>query len=169
MINLTAQPLTQKSFSPFGEVIELEHAHQIPINQGHTIRFHDLINIDATDRGGRAIISVFRTDPLSLPHRVKLMERHPFGSQAFYPMDQDPFLVLVADSGDKVTASNLHLFVTNGRQGINLHKNTWHHFQIGLNRQRDFFVVDRGGDGTNLEEVVIEEAVQIPENIIHNL
>jgi ureidoglycolate lyase len=166
VVELNATPLIQEEFAPFGDVIELKNARQYPINQGLTTRFHDLFNIDATDQGGRAIVSVFRTDPLPLPHRVELMERHPLGSQAFLPMDHDPFLVLVADPGNKISASNLHLFITNGDQGINLHKNTWHHFQIGLHKQRDFIVIDRGGSGTNLEQKKIEEVVQIPANIV---
>ena len=165
MINLIPEPLTEASFAPFGDVIELATAQQFQINQGLTTRFHDLLEIDASEQDGRAIVSVFRTDPLPLPHRVTVMERHPLGSQAFLPMDHEPFLVLVADNGDIVTADNLHLFITNGYQGINLRRNTWHHFQIGLGRQRDFFVIDRAGNGTNLEETHIEEAVQIPASV----
>ena len=166
MIDLVAAPLTKKSFAPFGDVIELSNAQQYPINQGLTTRFHDLFDIDVAAQGGRAIVNVFRTDPIPLPHRIKVMERHPLGSQAFLPMDHDPFLILVADAGDRISASNLHLFKTNGHQGINFNKNTWHHFQIGLSKQRDFIVIDRGGDGNNLEEFNIEEAVQIPADVM---
>jgi len=165
MIDLTPEPLTKASFAPFGDVIELATAEQFPINQGLTTRFHDLFDIDASEQDGRAIVSVFRTDPLPLPHRVSTMERHPLGSQAFLPMDHKPFLVLVADKGDKVTAANLHLFITNGHQGINLHRNIWHHFQIGLGQQRDFVVIDRAGKGTNLEEINLDEPVQIPASV----
>ena len=166
MINLTPVPLTKELFSDFGDVIDLSSAHQYPINQGLTTRFHDLFDIDATAQGGRAIVNVFRTDPLPLPHRVRVMERHPLGSQAFLAMDHDPFLVLVADPGDRISASNLHLFITNGHQGINLYRNTWHHFQIGLVKQRDFIVIDRGGKGANLEEFNLDEAVQIPSDVM---
>lgn len=165
MIELIPEPLTKTAFAPFGDVIELETAQQFQINQGLTTRFHDLFDIDASEQDGRAIVSIFRTNPLPLPHRVALMERHPLGSQAFLPMDHDPFLVLVADKGDKITAANLHLFITNGYQGINLHRNTWHHFQIGLGKQRDFLVVDRAGNGINLEEISLEEAVLIPASV----
>ena len=166
MIELRPAPLTKESFAPYGDVIELSSALRYPINQGLTTRFHDLFDIDVTTQGGRAIVNVFRTDPLPLPHQVRVMERHPLGSQAFMPMDHDPFLVLVADEGDNITASNLHLFVTNGHQGINFFRNTWHHFQIGLGKQRDFIVIDRGGLGSNLEEFDLDEAVQIPADVM---
>ena len=154
-------PLTAENFSPFGEVIELESARQILINQGLTTRFHDLLSIDVKDQQGHAIVNVFRTSPLPLPHRVITMERHPLGSQAFLPMVSHPFLILVALPGDTITAGDLKLFRTNGKQGINFFKNTWHHFQIVLDHTQDFLVIDRGGAGNNLQELDIEEIVWI--------
>ena len=175
--HLTPIPLTAKRFAEFGEVVELAHARQISINHGLTTRFHDLLTIDANDRGGRPIINVFRTAPLPLPHRVKIMERHPLGSQGFIPMSEQPFLVLVANPStrssarsstkapEKLSQNDLTLFVTNGRQGINLKKNTWHHFQIVLGGVQDFIVIDRGGSGDNnadnLEEIEVDGEVWI--------
>ena len=89
------------------------------------------------------------------------MERHPLGSQAFIPLDETPFLVLVALSGNNPTAEDLKLFSTNGRQGINFFKNTWHHFNLVLKDSQDFLVIDRGGPGNNLEEKNIEAEVWI--------
>jgi ureidoglycolate lyase len=165
VIELSAQPLTREAFATFGEVIELDGARQITINDGLTTRFHDLCKIDVSDDGGYAIVNVFRSAPLPLPHRVRVMERHPLGSQAFIPVDDLPFLVLVATDVNPVSASDLTLFVTNGRQGINIHKNTWHHFQIVLGKRRDFIVIDRGGGGDNLEEIAIEDEVWIPDSV----
>ena len=162
MLELSARPLNKTAFAEFGEVIELADAQQIQINDGLTTRFHDLFTIDVNDAGGRPIVSLFRSAPLPLPHRVRVMERHPHGSQAFLPLDQLPFLVLVAADVTPVTAADLSLFITNGQQGVNLYKNTWHHFQIVLDEQRDFIVVDRGGAGDNLQETRIEDEVWIP-------
>ncbi|MBX2868300.1 MAG: ureidoglycolate lyase [Acidiferrobacterales bacterium] len=163
IVELKAIPLTKSRFADFGQVIELEGAQTISINQGLTTRFHDLFNVDTDEEGGRAIVNVFRTQPLTFPHKVSLMERHPLGSQAFIPTDQEPFLVLVAAAGDTVTSKDLQLFRTNGRQGVNFFKNTWHHFQIGTGGTRDFIVVDRGGEGNNLEEITVNDHVIITE------
>ena len=172
MIELKPVPLNSENFAPFGNVIELEQAEQQSINRGLTIRFHDLFAIDAGGQGGRAIVSVFRTRPLPLPHRVRVMERHPLGSQAFLPVgfpNSAPFLVLVAAPKEQITADDLVLFMTNGRQGVNFHKNTWHHFQIVLGRQADFVVVDRGGGGNNLQEIEIRQPVVIPASVADTL
>ena len=165
-MELRPVPLTRETFMEYGEVIEIENARQIPINQGLTTRFHDLCNIDTNEQGGRAIVSVFRTSPLVLPHQVRIMERHPLGSQGFIPTVEVPFYVLVGRERSPLTAEDLTLFVTNGHQGVNIKKNTWHHFQIVLNRIQDFIVIDRGGGGQNLEEIELDSEVWItdPDN-----
>ncbi len=153
---LEAVPLTRNAFSEFGETIELESARKISINRGLTTRFHDLFTLDCDAAGGHPSVNVFRTDPLPLPYRVEVMERHPISSQAFLPLDKNPFFILVAPSGDTVRAEDLILFQSNGHQGVNLFRNIWHHFQIVTGCQRDFIVVDRVGAGKNLEEQPIQ-------------
>lgn len=160
MRRLCPVALTREDFSPFGEVMQLDDARRISINRGLTTRFHDLFTIDCDADGGRPIVSVFRTEPLPMPHRIETMERHPLGSQAFIPLDREPFLLLVAPPGDTVSADDLVLFRTNGDQGVNFARNTWHHYQIVIGQRRDFMVIDRGGPGDNLEEtLVVGEAV----------
>ena len=161
MRKLIARPLTADAFAPFGEVIDLRTANRVSINRGLTARFNNLFTIDVD---GAPMVSVFRTSPLPLPHRVRVLERHPRGSQAFMPMDDKPFLVLVAADAAKIRADDMKLFITDGKQGVNIYKNTWHHFQIVPQQfadlQRDFIVVDRGGDD-NLEEMEIDDEIWI--------
>ena len=161
MMNLQARPLTAELFESYGQVIELDKARQLSINDGLTTRFHDLLTIDADSENGHPIVNIFRTSPLPLPHQVKIMERHPLGSQAFIPMENTPFLVLVAGASTNPEVDDLELFVSNGTQGINLFKNTWHHFQIVLDHTQDFLVIDRGGAGNNLEETELSGEVWI--------
>jgi len=161
MRNLIPVPLTSDAFAQFGEVIDLATAKQIPINYGSTTRFNDLATIDTGDENGRTLINVFRSRPVSLPHTVKIMERHPLGSQAFLSMSDIAFLVLVAPPVQTVHADDLELFITDGRQGVNFYKNTWHHYQLVLGRQTDFVVIDRGGRGENLVEVELRGEAQI--------
>ncbi|MEM7292410.1 MAG: ureidoglycolate lyase [Pseudomonadota bacterium] len=166
MRELTPEPLCAERFSAFGEIVDLREATQIPINYGLTTRFNDLATVDTLDAGGRTIVNVFRSNPIPLPHKVKIMERHPLGSQAFIPLSQRPFLVMVAPASEEVSAQDLVLFVTDGLQGVNFHKNTWHHYQMVLGEQADFLVIDRGGPGDNLVEREISgEAIINPEAV----
>jgi ureidoglycolate lyase len=152
MTTIVAEPLTREAFAPFGQVIETEGAHHYPINAGRAERFHDLARVELAGVHARALISIFRGQQATLPYTFDLVERHPLGSQAFYPLSQNPFLVIVApDEGGKPGAPRA--FLTKPDQGINIAINTWHGVLTPLNETSEFLIVDRGGDGNNLEEV----------------
>jgi ureidoglycolate lyase len=165
MKTLAIEPLTRAAFEPFGDVIELDGAKQIPINLGTTIRFHDLCNLDVTDEGGRALVNLFRGQPRVLPFEVKMMERHPLGSQAFVPLNDKPYLVVVAPAGP-LDESKIRAFATRGWQGVNYAKGVWHHPLIALGEVSDFIVVDRGGEGLNLNEQDLKESLWLTEDAL---
>ncbi|WP_175940643.1 ureidoglycolate lyase [Caballeronia sp. BCC1704] len=165
MKTLAIEPLTRAAFEPFGDVIELDGAKQIPINLGTTIRFHDLCKVDVTDEGGRTLVNLFRGQPRVLPFEVKMMERHPLGSQAFIPLDERPYLVVVAPAGD-LDESQIRAFVTRGWQGVNYAKGVWHHPLIALDKVSDFIVVDRGGEGLNLNEQDLRESLWLTQEAL---
>ncbi|MGU9957509.1 MAG: ureidoglycolate lyase [Arenicellales bacterium WSBS_2016_MAG_OTU3] len=164
-IILKPEPLTRELFAPFGDVIETDGAHHYPINQGNTERFHDLANIDVEASNGRPLINIFRGKPMSLPFNVTGMERHPLGSQAFFPCSLVRFLVLVATADAEPTPDDLRLFITNGKQGVNYSRGTWHHYLLTLNEETDFVVIDRGGKEPNCDEIefLASTKILIPE------
>jgi len=94
------QKLTRDAFAAFGDVITKEGAHHYPINDGTTGRFHDLAQIDVADGHGKPLVNLMQGQPRQLPLKVTTMERHPLGSQAFIPLSQNPYLVLVAPRGE---------------------------------------------------------------------
>jgi ureidoglycolate lyase len=165
MKTLAIEPLTREAFAPFGDVIELEGAKQIPINLGTTIRYHDLAKVDVTDEGGRTLVNLFRGQARVLPFEVKMMERHPLGSQAFIPLNDKPYLVVVAPVGE-LDESKIRAFVTSGWQGVNYAKGVWHHPLLALGEVSDFIVVDRGGEGLNLHELDLRESVWLTEEAL---
>ncbi|MFD1157525.1 ureidoglycolate lyase [Roseovarius aestuarii] len=151
---LTVAPLTAEAFTPYGDVIEARGAPTKMINQGMCGRHHDLAQLDFAD--GRAGISLFDAKARHLPHMVDMVERHPEGSQAFMPVSQTRFLVVVADD-DNGTPVNPTAFVTAPGQSINLHRGVWHGVLAPINAPGQFAVVDRIGDGPNLEEHWFDE------------
>ena len=144
-------PLTKAGFAPFGEVIEMDGAQHYPINQGFAERFNDLAFVDAETVN----ISIVVANPRPKPIAITLMERHPLGSQIFYPLQDRPWLVVVC--GDPKDATSFRAFSATGRQGINYARNTWHHPLLVLDAESRFLVVDRKGPGANLEEATIDE------------
>ena len=145
MIKIAAQPLTAAAFAPFGDVLNCYGEPDKIINAGLCGRFHDRAKIDVTD--GKVGISLFRSELRQFPCQIDLIERHPFGSQAFIPMSMDRFLVVVA--GDDLVPK---AFVTAPGEAINFHRGTWHGVLTPLSGPGLFAVIDRIGDGPNLEE-----------------
>lgn len=155
-IILKPAPLTAAAFAPFGDVIETAQARERrEINYGYTQRFHDLARLDVTGAAGTPLVSIFRSTPLARPVAVKVMERHPLSSQAFFPLDDRPYLVVVADKGD-FDIAHLRAFVAAPRQGVNYHAGVWHHFSLALDAPSDFLVIDRGGSEKNCDEVFLD-------------
>ncbi|MEQ1899712.1 MAG: ureidoglycolate lyase [Devosia sp.] len=148
---LRIEPLTREAFAPFGQVIEMEGSNHFPINGGNTERFHDLARIELGGAHPRPIISIFRGQPFALPLRLTMVERHPFGSQAFYPLSGRPFLAIVAPD-ESGTPGRPRAFLAAPRQGFNIAMNCWHGVLTPLEAESDFLVVDRAGEGKNLEE-----------------
>jgi ureidoglycolate lyase len=146
MKTIRIEPLTAAAFAPFGDVLAATGAPDKIINQGLCGRFHDRATLDFGD--ARAGISVFLAEPRALPYRLEMVERHPEGSQAFLPMTQHPFLVIVTPD----PAATPRAFLTDGTQGINLHRGTWHGVLTPLAAPGLFAVVDRIGPTPNLEE-----------------
>jgi len=143
--DIRISPLTAQGFAPFGDVLNCDGPPDKVINAGMCGRFHDRARVDVSD--GRVGISLFRSELRQLPYTLDLIERHPDGSQAFIPMSMDPFLVVVADA-------DLHpqAFITAPGEAINFHRGVWHGVLTPLSGPGLFAVIDRIGDGPNLEE-----------------
>ena len=151
---LSPQPLTREAFAPFGDVIEMEGSAHFTINQGFAERFNDLANVDVTLEDGMTNVSLFLGQPRPQPIEIKLMERHPLGSQIFIPLQDRPWAVLVAE--DVHDYASYRAFMATGRQGVNYARNAWHHPLLVFDANSRFLVVDRKGPGNNLEEVWFE-------------
>ncbi len=152
------QPLTREAFLPFGDVLETGGVIPQQINFGNTHKFARLTDVHITDKGV-AQLSLYRSRAITLPFRIRLVECHPLGSQAFYPLHPRPFPIVVARAGEPPAPADLRVFLSNGHQGVNLHAGVWHHYQLTLGQESDYLVVDRAGEGDNYREHRFEEEV----------
>jgi ureidoglycolate lyase len=160
-ITLAAAPLTAAGFLPYGEVVEARGAGQL-INRGTTRQFADLARVDVGPGQGRPRISLYRAAPCAMPLLVTMLERHPLASQLFMPLGGAPFLVVVATgAGEVVEPSALRAFLSDGRQGVNYRRGTWHHPLIAVGRENDFLVLDRAGSGENCDEFFFAPDVRV--------
>jgi len=161
MKSIAARPLTQDAFALYGDVIEIgpdRTSHFI--NGGTTERFHDLSTAVAFGEDARVIISMARARPFEPPITLDMMERHPEGSQAFVPVATARFVVTVAPD-ENGRPGEPEAFLAAPGQGINYFRGTWHGVLTALDNVTDFLIVDRDGDGINLEEYHFEAPVRV--------
>lgn len=149
---ITPELLTKEAFAPFGEVLEATPDTAIEINSGFTTRFHQLAAVDAD----RAAISVF--SGRRRPMEISMLECHPYGSQAFYPLGGGPWLAVVAA---KPKPEACRAFMCGANQGLQYSRGTWHHPLLILEDTQDFLVIERLDPESNLEEVFFDEPVQM--------
>lgn len=146
---IAVETITRTAFAPFGDLIDTTGEPDKIINQGLCGRYHDLAELDFSD--GRAGVSLFKAQPRSLPLTLEMVERHPDGSQLFIPMSEHGFLVIVA-LDENGTPATPRAFITQPGQAINFHRCTWHGVLTPLAEPGLFAVIDRIGEGANLEE-----------------
>lgn len=159
MQTILTEPLTQAAFATFGDVLDTAGAPDRIINRGLCGRWHDRARLDFGP-DGRAGLSVFRAEPRGLPYVLDLLERHPDGSQAFIPMAETEWLVIVApDLGDR--PGTPRAFLAAPGQGVNLHRGTWHGVLTPLHAPGLFAVIDRIGTTLNLQEYPLDPALLI--------
>ena len=155
---IRAQALTKEAFRPFGDVLETEGVEAESINFGNTRKFAELAQVTIADNAN-AQLCIYRSRAIAVPFRIQLMECHPLGSQAFYPLHQNPFPVVVAKAGGKPGPADIRVFLTNGRQGVNLHAGVWHHYQLTLDQDSDYLVIDRRSNDDNYLEHPLSDEV----------
>ena len=141
--------ITKDNFSSFGDIISTKDVKPIDINEGYAKRFDNLADIDISNDEGKAIVSIFSALKRNFPMKIDMMEKHPLGSQAFIPMKETTFLVLVAPQGDKPDINKIESFIIPPGIGINYKPGIWH-FPLISTVDMNFLVVDRKGPGNNL-------------------
>ncbi|MFD1797312.1 ureidoglycolate lyase [Paracoccus aurantiacus] len=158
--SIRIQTLTAEAFADFGDVLETAGQPDRLLNDGMCGRYHDRASLDFTE--GRAGISLFKAKPRALPLKLEMVERHPHGSQAFVPMSEAGFLVVVAPDEDG-RPGQPQAFLTQPGQGVNYHRGVWHGALAPLSDPGLFAVVDRIGAGANLEEHWFDREILIVE------
>jgi len=159
-IIINPKPITKKNFSKFGDMITTADIKPIEINEGYAKRFDGIANLNTSKDNGETTICIFSALKRSFPMKIDMMEKHPLGSQAFIPMKQTTFLVLVAPESNKPDLNKIEAFIVPQEIGVNYNPGTWH-FPLIATEDMNFLVVDRKGSGDNLviENIEKEEVI----------
>ena len=161
-ITVNPKPITKDNFLKFGDVITTDDIKPLEINDGYAKRFDGIANLNTSKDNGETTICIFSALKRSFPMKIDMMEKHPLGSQAFIPMKQTTFLVLVAPEGSKPDLNKIEAFIIPTDIGVNYKPGTWH-FPLIATEDMNFLVVDRKGSGDNLvieyldkEEIILK-------------
>ena len=179
-------PLTQSSFSSFGTVVEsplplaihsipsqppVSHVHVVPANQNTALKFIDVTIMQnkysqaPSKTPSKAVMNMFSCFPRPLStsppsssrlFNVGILERHPYTTQTFIPMNLSPadgstkYLVIVAPTIPLKEGlvglgppdwSNIRAFIAHGAQAITYGAGTWHAPMVVVGERRVDFVV----------------------------
>jgi ureidoglycolate lyase len=130
---ITAEPLTAEAFAPFGEIFAR------PAEPG---RLDPQLLLENNRPGARPMLTLIRVAPKQVPLEVTLLERHPHSSQTFVPVQVARYLVVVApkEPSGRPDLARVRAFIVAGNQGVNYHRDTWHHGLTVLDREAEFAV-----------------------------
>jgi len=158
MINkIEIENIDLDNFSEFGHVINKElTSEKISINQGTTIRHHNISDLELNNEGGVPAISIFSGSPRNLPIEIKIMEKHPIASQSFLPIQNIDWLIVVSkDKNNMPDLDTIRCFHIKGDVGITYNRNVWHH-PLLVREKQDFWIVDRINKNENSSVNLIE-------------
>ena len=116
---VTGRRITAAAFAPFGRLLD---------TPGTMVRRDFAASVANLRPAARANLALVRA-PLAAPGvEVRVLERHPFSTQAFFPLDVADYLVVVApDDGSGAPASERACaFVVPGTCGISYDIGVWH-------------------------------------------
>ena len=153
---LRLEPLTAEAFEPFGQVLQTRGHESRSINQGLTDKFGGLA-VPELGASGRGRLSIYRSRPVTLPFPLRELERHRGLSQAFMPLHNRQFPIVVAGGGRQ--PGKLRAFLTDGRQGVCLHPGTWHHHQLSLEEVSEYLVVESRDNDSRTEVFDLPEGL----------
>ena len=130
---IITEDINQENFRPFGDLIEK------PLIGNRT---NFIAKIQKTDQVKNQSISVISVELSKTPPYVDIFERHQHTSQAFFPLDVERYLIVVApDLQSKPDLEQIRAFIVPGTIGISYYLGTWHSPLQVLDRSGTFAIL----------------------------
>lgn len=149
---------TPENIAPFGELVGVDRGR--PTSR---TRFYDdaveLVEKPHFISDADTCLSVARVRPRAL--EVIWMERHFKHTQAFLPLNGQPYAVVVAppSEAELPDLAAVKAFSFDGDCGFLMHLGTWHEFPFALAQPLDLVVILRNETNRNLDAIADGEAV----------
>ena len=157
-IELITQNLIAQDFALYGDILSTKDSEMKIINNGFAQKHFNLCAVDSTYEDGLSAIHIYIAKKRVFPLSINMLEKHPFFSQAFIPRSTTPFLAVVALGEDEPDLNTLKAFITDGNQGVNYKRGTWHFPLISLEENEQLIVIDRMNSSNTKNK--IEECIE---------
>tara|TARA_Y100000590_G_scaffold469042_1_gene654592 strand:+ start:4460 stop:5002 length:543 start_codon:yes stop_codon:yes gene_type:complete len=149
-MNLKIKNITQENFSKYGQLISTSNLRFDDINQGTTKSFYDLVDIEVYGNDKQCRVNIFKAQKRIFPLEINMLENHPFGSQAFIPLQKTEFIVVVSAISNKPDINLIEAFFIPPENGINFKAKVWHFPLIAI-EDSNFLTIDKKDSINNLE------------------
>eukprot|EP01130_Rhizamoeba_saxonica_P003612 TRINITY_DN1508_c0_g1_i1.p1 TRINITY_DN1508_c0_g1~~TRINITY_DN1508_c0_g1_i1.p1 ORF type:complete len:165 (+),score=24.67 TRINITY_DN1508_c0_g1_i1:36-497(+) len=123
MPEVTAVPLTSQNYQKFGRVLECGDTGYKEANQGRARRYNhvsEMINLRSDATLNMCLFNLMPSEGATF--ELSLLERHPYSTQVFFPMQPvERYLVVVAETNEETGLpiwSTLVAFIATGEQGF---------------------------------------------------
>ena len=148
-INLNLKKINNINFKKFGNVISTKNTKYTKINDGFALKYSNLSKIDVTKRKGKIQLSIFKAKARKFPMKIEMLEKHPIGTQFFFPLRNCKFIVVVAPPSKVPILKQIESFIIPPNTGINYNIGVWHYPLIAI-IDSEFIVIDRKETKGNL-------------------
>ena len=149
-IFLRPKKINKNNFNNYGDLISVKEKKFKLINNNFAKKYENLANIQTSKNRGSTQINIFKSKARSFPIIIDMMEKHPLGTQAFFPINNCNFIVVVAPKYRIPKIDEIESFVVPKNTGINYNIGIWHYPLISIINST-FIVLDRKGPKKNLE------------------
>jgi ureidoglycolate lyase len=157
--NLSLTPATREALEPFGQVLGYdESVAPMPIDfYDGAVKVRRMIDFVSDEQTEFPLVSINRR-----PMDVRWMERHFKHTQGFIPLNNKPFVVVMAPPNDSETPDldQVRAFRFDGSSAFFMKLGTWHEFPFALEDETNVIVVLRqeATDGLVRDNVIQDEA-----------
>ena len=149
-MNLQIKKISKDSFSQYGQLISTEDIDSQNINEETTKSFYDLVNIEVYGDDKLCRVNIFKSQKRTFPLVINMLENHPLSSQAFIPLQQTDFIVVVAPISHNPDINLIEAFHVSPEEGINFKPKVWH-FPLIATEDSNFLTIDKKDSENNLE------------------
>jgi ureidoglycolate lyase len=113
------EPLTRDAFAPYGDVLQAPDLIE---------RRNFVVDLISLRPKARLNMSLVRAPIIDSTRDITELEYHPYSAQAFFPIDVESYVVLVALNGrnGRPSLSSLKVYIATRHQGICYRPGVWH-------------------------------------------